>query len=239
MDEKSRLTSGKDGISNAARRVLKYARLKTNSSACAAAGEPLPPGTICATGVSVGKSSSLYTGTCLGDSGGPELAAGNVQVAVTSFGPSVGCGLASWGAYTSVADYLASFIQPAIVKYSGGGGGTPPTLSSPPPPTFPPFSPPVQVPTRPPTPFPSPSPEVDDHGNNGNGNSNGNGNGNGGGVIVGGAKVSPPPPPKAIVDDSNKNKSPPKWGDDTPKNGNKKTGAPPIVRRQLLGRRVL
>ena len=93
-------------------RVLRYTSLRTSADACADQG--LPEGVFCAKGI-VSASGDL-TSTCSGDSGGPELYNGR-QLAVTSYGPSVACGRAAWGAYTSVPHYYASFIKPAMSRY--------------------------------------------------------------------------------------------------------------------------
>lgn len=112
-------------------RVLRYTPLRTSAAACADQG--LPAGVFCAKGTA--QATGDFTGTCAGDSGGPELYKGR-QVAVTSYGPSVGCGRAAWGAYTSVSYYYASFIKPAMAKHGAAAatmddeGDSPPTQSS-------------------------------------------------------------------------------------------------------------
>lgn len=66
---------------------------------------------LCFAGVSSGSSSSLTTGVCSGDSGGPiyDSTESNLQIGITSFGPSTcGVGLTNsgvTGVFTEVSDY--------------------------------------------------------------------------------------------------------------------------------------
>jgi hypothetical protein len=111
VDEKATINNKPPG----GNRALKYTTVRTSADAC-----PSPPkGTICAVGI---KQSGGTSGTCAGDSGGPQLNSNRQQVSVTSYGPNVDCGVASWAVYTSVADYYSSFIKPAIDKYASGSG---------------------------------------------------------------------------------------------------------------------
>ncbi len=102
-------------------RSLKYTTVRTSADACTSP----PKGTICAVGL---KQLGGFSGTCAGDSGGPEINSQGQQVSVTSYGPDVDCGTGAWAVYTSVADYYSSFIKPALDKYAGGGvdGSSPP-----------------------------------------------------------------------------------------------------------------
>jgi len=68
------------------------------------------------------KQSGGNSGTCSGDSGGPQLNSKRQLVSVTSYGPNVDCGVADWAVYTSVADYYNSFIKPTIDKYAIDSG---------------------------------------------------------------------------------------------------------------------
>jgi Trypsin len=127
-------------------RSLKYTTLRTSADACTSP----PKGTLCAVGL---RQLGGVSGTCAGDSGGPELNSNGQQVSVTSYGPDVDCGVGAWAVYTSIPDYYVSFIKPAIDKYAPGGvdnGGNP-----------------------------SPTPP-NNGGGNGGGNNGGGGNGGGG-----------------------------------------------------------
>ncbi|KAG7668653.1 hypothetical protein KSW81_005412 [Nannochloris sp. 'desiccata'] len=111
VDEKSS-AGNKPPVIN---RSLKYTTVRTSADACTSP----PKGTICAVGL---KQSSGSSGTCAGDSGGPQLNSNRQQVSVTSYGPDVDCGVASWAVYTSVADYYSSFIKPALDRYASDSG---------------------------------------------------------------------------------------------------------------------
>ena len=95
-------------------RSLKYTTVRTSPDACTSP----PKGTICAVGV---KQFNGISGTCAGDSGGPELLSNGLQVSVTSYGPDVDCGSGAWGVYTSIPDYYSSFIKPTMDKYAPDG----------------------------------------------------------------------------------------------------------------------
>ena len=82
----------------------------------------LPEGALCEIGMHPKRVGVGQTGTCAGDSGGPQVILARtgqaVQVSITSFGPATACGLGSWGAYTSVAYYQTSFIMPIMAAHA-------------------------------------------------------------------------------------------------------------------------
>ncbi|WPC75943.1 S1 family peptidase [Vibrio porteresiae] len=83
---------------------------------------------LCFAGISSGSSSSLTTGVCSGDSGGPiyDTTESRLQIGVTSFGPSTcGVGLTNsgvTGVFTEVADYadwIANVVNGSVTaKYT-------------------------------------------------------------------------------------------------------------------------
>ena len=98
--------------SNKSSPVLKYTTLTTSANAC-----PNPPkGVLCGVGLA-SKPGGAISGTCSGDSGGPQLLTNGLQASLTSYGPAVDCGEGTWGVYTSVADYFPTFIKPSMDKY--------------------------------------------------------------------------------------------------------------------------
>lgn len=107
--------------SNKSSPVLKYTTLTISSNAC-----PNPPkGVLCGVGAP-SKPGGAFSGTCSGDSGGPQILTNGLQVSLTSYGPAVDCGEGTWGVYTSVADYFTNFIKPAMDKYPEPSGRTSP-----------------------------------------------------------------------------------------------------------------